>query len=164
MNWQLNFLPDCPNRLLDAYIDAGKPTKKVFLTKLAEKPWTVEDHTISNYPYFLNGAYFVQLPLKWSTKGKQVSIDVTGSAFVSVAIEKDSDLFTGGYEKSLPQEGWKKEVGEIVAEKKVETITLGRIFSKKFHYNSKKSILLPTSTTVQTIMMINVVPICTGNY
>ena len=127
-----------------------------------EKAWKDQNYTIDVYPTFLKGGFFVQKPLIWNTKDTEVSIVVIGKAIIYIAIEEDiSQGTTGGYETSLPNAGWKKEVAQMVVTETNDIKTF-QIFSKKSRFNVEKTIVLPLITTTRTIVLISVVPICSG--
>ena len=102
----------------------------------------------------------MKLPYRKIERGEAISITVTGDAIAYVAIEVGKQR-SGGYENSLPENGWKAmENGAIKAEKKETSVTLIKIFSKSV--NEEKNEVLPATTTEETVMLIIVVPNCQG--
>ena len=122
------------------------------------KAWTDVEDTIATFPQFLKGGYFIQLP-QILPKATKVEITLTGNAIVYIALEEGER--NGGFDQSRLGEGWKKEV-EFIATGDNEVLSPVFSFSSRFH--KEKKIILPPTTTDETVMLITVVPICTGTF
>ena len=123
--------------------------------------WYNTNFKVTSYPSFLNEGFLIQQPIEVTGRGKVITIDVTGSVNIYVAIDDSNDFeISGGYEKSLPEDGWRKETGEISLDKGY--ILLKPIYSKSFTNDSGGKISLPATTTYETTMAIIVVSICQG--
>ena len=108
---------------------------------------------------YLKGGFFVQQPNMITGKGTEILIVVTGNVRIYVAIHPFLDR-SGGFEISLPRNGWKNETGKIDIDKGVD---LTRIYSKLYLTKTEKTISLPPTTTNGTSTIITVVPISSGN-
>ena len=128
------------------------------------EPWS--DRTgvkITNYPSYLKGGFFIQQPGSSISTGTEISIVVTGNVTIYVAIQEQINSSSGGYEVSLPKNGWKKEMGKIVLFPHWNKYGyLDGIYSKDYRAHTKMTISLPPITTAETTAIITVVPICSG--
>ena len=125
------------------------------------QPWSDQDYKITIHPPYLKGGYLIQQP-ETIPKGTNVSIVVTGNVTIYVAIQLTQQ--TGGYEVSLPGDGWEMKNGKIgLGEVAKWDLDLTTIYSKDYRTKTKTQIFLPPTTTTETYMIITVVPICSGN-
>ena len=127
-------------------------------------PWTDHDYKIDIHPPYLKGGYLIQQPEK-IPEGTEVSIVVTGNVTIYVALQGPRWVERGGYEISLPRDGWEMKNGKISPNWGLDMRDwdLTTIYSKDYRTNKKRTILLPPTTTTASYMIITVVPICSGN-
>ena len=150
------FFSDCPDNKLKN-VSVGKSEAMPF--SKGALIWSDKKYALTYIPVYLRVGFFIKQCHKGINKGENISITVTGSVKVFVAIEEENER-SGGYEKSLPDNGWKRELETIKANYLKEDISLTRIFSKS--ENKEPKILLPPTTTGETTMLIIVVSTCQG--
>ena len=121
--------------------------------------WSDAAFKIASHPPYLKGGFFVQQPNVITGKGTEILIVVTGNVRIYVAIQSLLDR-SGGFEISLPRNGWKNETGKIGIDKGLD---LTRIYSKLYLTKTEKTISLPLTTTDGTSTIITVVSIPSGN-
>lgn len=121
--------------------------------------WSNATFKIASYPPYLKGGFFIQQPIVITGKGTEISIVVTGNVKIYVSIQLFLDR-SGGFEISLPRNGWKNETGKIEIDFGLD---LTRIYSKLYLTKKEKTISLPPTTTNETSTIITVVSISSGN-
>ena len=112
---------------------------------------------VTNYPKYLKEGFFLQHEKIKIVKDTGITIEVTGKAKVYVA--SSTWYGDGGYDESLPRNGWETEIGEINLD--IDMFTLNLIFSKSLN-DKETQIVLPKTTTQRTLMLVIVVSICPG--
>ena len=151
------FLPDCPNRLKNVSGMLGSP----LMVKIGEIVWNPpETFNIFTYlPSYLNQGqgYYMRIPDSGIPKNTTITIEVTGNAKIYVAFNDIGAIDnSGGYEESLPKNGWKHEKGFI------RTAGGGSFDIYSITVQKETKILLPATTTDVVYPIIAVVSICSG--
>ena len=138
-----------------------KPTSSHILLTTGDKlalevganPWHDKKYSIVDFPSFLNGSYFIQLPFK-IRRGAEIKISTTGRAEVYVITQ--NGIWGGGYAKTL-KTPWKLKDGYVIT----SSNALDNVFTGTF--SDEALIMLPATTTSSTVMLIVAKPICQGN-
>ena len=115
--------------------------------------WHDKTDSIVDFPSYLNGSYFIQLPFKIRI-GAQIKISTTGPAKVYVVTH--SGVWGGGYAETLDKT-WTTEVGYISTSSNV----LDNVFVGTFL--NATVITLPRTTTSSAVMTVVSKALCQGN-
>lgn len=114
--------------------------------------WHDKTYAIVDFPSYLNGSYFIQLPFK-ITFGAQIKISTTGPA--EVYIVTHSGVWGGGYAETL-ENLWKTKEGYVTTSSNV----LDNVFSGAFL--NATTITLPSTTTSSAVMAVVAKRLCEG--
>ena len=133
---------------------SGVPNGKLLKMKQGEVPWFDKQYSIIEFPSYLKNGYFIQMPFGNISIGSIISVKTTGPAIIYVSTYLG--IMGGGYSESLPKDSWSKQDGII----STYGNQLSNVFSRIFQNAS--TVTLPATTTKSTVMLIIVVPFCSG--
>ena len=120
--------------------------------KVGAIAWHDKTYSIVNFPSYLNGSHFIQLPFKISI-GAQIKISTTGPA--QVYIVTHSGVWSGGYAETL-EKPWTTIEGYIITSSNaLENVFIGT-------YLNATTITLPGTTTSSAVMAVIAKPLCEG--
>ena len=165
-------------------------TGKNLAMKVGAIAWYDQNYSITDFPAYLDGGYFFQIPFKGVTKGTKISVSTTGPASIHLFVENVEMMSGSGNYKvlSLPAQGTgvsqdnsggsDDSYGHSLREKyctknggfvhtkscngsNCKYVALENVFDCK-HYE-EHSFAIQDTTKSSTAMLIAVTPICPGN-
>ena len=117
-------------------------------------PWLDRQYKITEFSPYLRNGYFIQQPYENVSIGTEIFVTVTGPATIYVSTY--GGTWDGGYSTSLPDASWIKGEGQV----STSGPQLYNVFSRILYGAS--TLALPGTTTNKTVMLIVVVPYCSG--
>ena len=157
INWIHNFsfycyiLIVCAGNVLKNL--SGVTTGDNLALNVGATAWHDKTDSIVDFPSYLNGSYFTQLPFKISI-GTQIKISTTGPA--KVYIITHGGVWGGGYAETL-EKPWKTKEGYVTSSSNVlDNVFLGIFLNAT-------TITLPRTTTSSAVMAVVTKRLCEGN-
>ena len=134
---------------------AGVSTGTLQKVEKGAIPWFDQKYEIKEFSSFLKNGYFIQQSYGNISIGSVISVSVNGPSTIYVFIH--GGMWDGGYSASLPKDLWSTENGHVTTSGNQQ---LYRVFYRVSYKAS--DLVLPPSTTDSTVMLIIVVPYCSG--